>query len=85
MNECMNYNFKWWHLIIPSSANFEKVCISDDKMKLFTVSLIRTIIWIIITIILYTDPINVYFILVFIWTLVNIFILLMICFKSVQF
>lgn len=81
----MNYNFKIWHLIIPSSANFEQLCLPDDKIKLFIVSSIRTILWIILAIFLYSTPMSIYFILVALGVFVNIVILFMICFKNPQF
>jgi len=43
MSECLSYDMKWWHYLIPSINEYKKLCDSYDKTYMFLVVLIRFI------------------------------------------
>ena len=50
---CVNYNYKWYHAIIPSLDEFRYLCKSYDKTNLFLINLIRVIIYVYFAFLLY--------------------------------
>lgn len=42
--DCINYNFSYFDLLIPSYEIFFKLCVARDKTNMFLISIIRLII-----------------------------------------
>lgn len=72
MNNCHNYNIKWWHIIAPPFETILKLCSSYDKTYLFIIAFIRFILFTIIFTALYLNKFKIWklFYVVFILQLI---------------